>query len=1096
MSAAPAVLRHLRTITAAERTDRELLRAFATHRDEAAFAALVRRHGGMVLGVCRRLLGHEQDAEDAYQAAFLVLARKAGSIRAETVGGWLYGVAQHIALRIRRSAARQRRRDRLAGVRTAEGPTTEAALREVQALLDAEVARLPEKWRTPFVLCCLEGKSKTEAARELGWKEGTVSSRLAQARERLRDRLTRRGVTLSAALTALALSHDTASAALVSTTVRSGLAFASGATVNSAAAALARETLRTLTVKHAKLAVLLLMVVGLAGGIGVQAVQNAGPAAPAQTGPVAEARSDTPKEDGKERVDAFGDPLPAGAVARLGTLRLYHGKQVDRIALSPDGAWVVSMTREGNRLWDARTGKERPLREDVKGAAVLATTDKLLALIRQPGRSVLWDVMADKQVGRLPLAAGVNGPPLGLSPDGKTVVWRSGTAGEARSAYQLRFVDTAWGIMGRSIDLKGNQPVWEFVFSADGRTLAVHYLDNSVDICDVVTPKIRLSLKLQTNLLGQIALSPDGGTLAVAVHNEKRIRFWDTRTGQERESLAIKPGRSTGAVAFAPDGKFLAATYEAEVGLWDLAARKEIRRLQGKESGLSCPVFSRDGKRLAAGDGNGISVWDVATGRPCHDLGHSYAVDGLAFAPDGRTIVSGAAYTDTVLRAWDPLTGQIKARWRGHTTGIEVVAYAPDGKLIASGSQDGSVRLWDPATGKEVRRLEAHDGMIYGMAFSPDGRKIASGGQRKAVHLWDVATGREIRAFDNPGGFVLRLAFSPDGKLLATRGIDEDIVRLWDAAGGKELHRLPGPRAGCPNLSFSPDSRVLAVNGDDGTIRIWDVALGREVQALGEPLQPGQANRCLAVAYAPDGRSLAAGYDDSTVRLWEVISGRERARFQGHVGVPLSLAYSADGSLLASGGSDHTAVVWDVLGQRTTSSKRDAPGRADPNGLWADLAGADAGKAYRAVQTLLGAADRAVPLLKEHVQPVRAVDGRRITRLIADLDSDQFDVREQAARQLRDLGDRAEPVLRAALAGKLSPEVQRRVKTLLAQLDAAGSPALLGGVRAVETLEHINTPEARAVLQDLARGAAEARLTREAKAALERQARRPTVSRD
>src|SRR6516162_6317642 len=188
-------------------TDGVLLERFVTDGDAAAFELLVWRHGPMVLGVCRRLLGHEQDAEDAFQAAFLVLARKAGSIRkGESVGSFLYGVAYRIAMKERTRLFQRRKREQRSGPSMPlAGPAYEAAWRELQVVLDEGLNRLPEKYRAPFVLCCLEGRSKAEAARELGWKEGTVASRLAQARQRLQRLLDRKGVTLSAAMIAVGI---------------------------------------------------------------------------------------------------------------------------------------------------------------------------------------------------------------------------------------------------------------------------------------------------------------------------------------------------------------------------------------------------------------------------------------------------------------------------------------------------------------------------------------------------------------------------------------------------------------------------------------------------------------------------------------------------------------------------------------------------------------------------------------------------------------------------------------------------------------------------------------------------------------------------
>jgi RNA polymerase sigma-70 factor (ECF subfamily) len=183
-------------------TDGQLLGAFVERRDGAAFAALVRRHGPMVWAVCRRLLPHH-DAEDAFQAAFLILVRKATSLEPrEKVGNWLYGVAHHTALLARRTTTRRNRREK----QTTELP--EPALREkdlwsdLQPLVDEELSRLPEKYRTVLVLCDLEGNTRTEAARRLGVPDGSVASRLARARASLAKRLARRGVTLSGGLLA------------------------------------------------------------------------------------------------------------------------------------------------------------------------------------------------------------------------------------------------------------------------------------------------------------------------------------------------------------------------------------------------------------------------------------------------------------------------------------------------------------------------------------------------------------------------------------------------------------------------------------------------------------------------------------------------------------------------------------------------------------------------------------------------------------------------------------------------------------------------------------------------------------------------------
>ncbi|HEY8504477.1 MAG TPA: WD40 repeat domain-containing protein, partial [Gemmataceae bacterium] len=226
-------------------------------------------------------------------------------------------------------------------------------------------------------------------------------------------------------------------------------------------------------------------------------------------------------------------------------------------------------------------------------------------------------------------------------------------------------------------------------------------------------------------------------------------------------------------------------------------------------------AFSPDGKLLALADGSEVSVWDVESGKSLHDFGHTYAIWTVAFAPDGKTLASGAAYTDPVARLWDPLTGRLKASLRGHSKGIEEVAYSPDGKLLATGSQDGTVRLWDAAAGKELRKLEANDGMVYTLAFSPDGKVLATGG-RTHIHFWDPATGDRLRSVKSPGGLLITMLFTPDGRTLVTRAANESKLRVWDVAAGRLTREI-----GVSEGSLSPDGRWLAV-GDSktGTVQI------------------------------------------------------------------------------------------------------------------------------------------------------------------------------------------------------------------------------------------------------------------------------------
>lgn len=205
-------LRYIRTIVglpnAGGTADEQLIERFVAQRDEAAFRDLVERHGPMVLGVCRRVLNDSHEAEDAFQATFLVLARKAGAIaRPERLANWLYGVAHRVALKARAQAARWRVQVGEVPEMPAHESVCDVEQREFKAMQDEEVSRLPQKYRAPVVMCYLEGKTNDEAAQELGWPRGTVATRLARARELLRGQLARRGLALSSAVTATLLSR-------------------------------------------------------------------------------------------------------------------------------------------------------------------------------------------------------------------------------------------------------------------------------------------------------------------------------------------------------------------------------------------------------------------------------------------------------------------------------------------------------------------------------------------------------------------------------------------------------------------------------------------------------------------------------------------------------------------------------------------------------------------------------------------------------------------------------------------------------------------------------------------------------------------------
>jgi RNA polymerase sigma factor (sigma-70 family) len=331
--------------------DAQLLEQFAASRDEYAFAALLKRHGPMVLAVCRRVLNDAHDAEDACQATFLILARKAGSVcRHASVASWLYGVAYRTALKARAAVARRRRAEREATPARAAEPDAdrEALWRDLRPVLDEEVARLPEKNRATFVLCYLEGRTTAEAAQALACPRGTVLSRLAWARERLRVRLTQRGITLSAASLTAALTQN-AEAALSPALLRLTVEAASSSAASPEVIALAEGVLRTMRAsKMGVMAGLLLAASVLAGtGLLLGASQQGGndtkgsrPAAPAK-GAAAEA---TEAEVARAFLynDALADEKFTGKVLRVtGKVLKVRRTRPDEYLLLLGGSYIL-----------------------------------------------------------------------------------------------------------------------------------------------------------------------------------------------------------------------------------------------------------------------------------------------------------------------------------------------------------------------------------------------------------------------------------------------------------------------------------------------------------------------------------------------------------------------------------------------------------------------------------------------------------------------------------------------------------------------------------------------------------------------------------
>jgi WD40 repeat protein/uncharacterized protein YeeX (DUF496 family) len=454
--------------------------------------------------------------------------------------------------------------------------------------------------------------------------------------------------------------------------------------------------------------------------------------------------------------------------------------------------------------------------------------------------------------------------------------------------------------------------VWSVAYSSDGKYLASGNASGTVEIWDAVTYILVRTLSDHSKSVRDVAFSPNSQLVASASF-DKTVKIWNSSSGKLIRTLRGHEDSVNG-LSFSPDGKKLASvSTDKTVKVWDVDRGEADFTLDvGGNFSFSGLAFSPNGKSLATGNRAGdIQLWDASTGKPLNRFRtHPGAVCSIAFTRDNQKLISG--HMDGAVKVWNTENWSLVNTLFGHTGYITRIAVNRDGTRLASACYDRTVRLWDLRTGLALQTLYGHTAVVNGVAFTSDGRQLAAGSGNTSAGdikvwnaIWDAGDLPEapIMHAEQSGPGV---AFSADGKLLATCG---KRIKVLDARTGFERYILrPAATTSFRTVAFSANGERLAAGSADGQIMVWSSSLEKPAAMT----LNGHSGAVQSVVFHPESLILASAGDDGIVRIWDIATGKEIAALQQHTSAVFGLAFSPNGKWLASAGKDRAVMLWNT----------------------------------------------------------------------------------------------------------------------------------------------------------------------------------------